>query len=162
MWKWRCDLIVAVFSEVQNLTASVTIFPCGVSPVSVALLQMMVDSQSCLIHVWNIWTLQAPLAQVFRDFDTVWSLPSEHVLIVCQWCRCAVCLDAMALNGSCLCWRQPESCPPGHLSCHVSGCSYHYVKLMFFLSVFILPHTFFCEYVLLHSLYRGWSISITY
>ena len=28
-------------------------------------------------------------------------------------------------------------------------------KLMFFLSVFILPHTFFCEYVLLHALDRG-------
>ena len=28
----------------------------------------------------------------------------------------------MSLNGSCLSWRQPESCLPGHLSCHVSRC----------------------------------------
>ena len=49
-----------------------------ICPVSVAL-SMKVDSQSCPIHIENAST-QAPLAQVFRDFDAAWSLPSEHVV----------------------------------------------------------------------------------
>ena len=52
----------------------------------------------------------------------------------------------MALNVSCLSRRQPESCLPGHLSCHVSKCSYHYVFYCLFL-FFFSPHSF----VYMHS-----------
>ena len=86
-----------------------------------------------------------------------------HLDMLCWLCRCVLVAWTLVAWMQCpewkLSWRQPECCLLGHLSCHVSGCSYNYAQQVCIFCLFSFSPQFF--YVLLHSLYRGRSISIT-
>ena len=146
-WCENGDVTVAVFSEVQSLNTSARdLSVCMSVRMSCVCGSSSNDGRpSCPIHVEDIWT-QAPLTEVFRDYDAAWSLPSEHVvLVVWQWCRCVLVAWMQWPWMEAVCVDVSQNLAPLD-TCHVmflDVATTMLSKLMFFLSVFILPHTFF-------------------